>query len=120
MLCTHLPSALRTPADAGRVGSLAIAVFYTYHLSPGPLALALIPGGLFALAVQRGVHPWWFLLPLAVATWALVHASGVHATVAGVLLGFTVPVLGRTGAPPRCGRSPRASRCRSLRSSPLV
>jgi NhaA family Na+:H+ antiporter len=35
------------------------------------------------------------LLPLAVATWALVHASGVHATVAGVVLGFTVPVLGK-------------------------
>jgi Na+:H+ antiporter, NhaA family len=35
------------------------------------------------------------LLPLALSTWALVHASGVHATVAGVLLGFTVPVLGR-------------------------
>jgi Na+:H+ antiporter, NhaA family len=28
-----------------------------------------------------------------VATWALVHASGVHATVAGVLLGFAVPVV---------------------------
>jgi NhaA family Na+:H+ antiporter len=28
-----------------------------------------------------------------VATWALVHASGIHATVAGVLLGFTVPVV---------------------------
>ena len=26
-------------------------------------------------------------------TWALVHASGVHATVAGVLLGFAVPVM---------------------------
>ena len=35
---------------------------------------------------------WWLLLPLAAVTWALVHASGVHATVAGVLLGFAVPV----------------------------
>ncbi len=76
-----------------------IAVFFTDHLSLGPLALALIPIGLFALAVQRGVHHWWLLLPLAVAAWALVHASGVHATVAGVLLGFTVPVLGRHGKP---------------------
>ena len=44
------------------------------------------------LLVQRRVRSWWLLLPLAVATWALVHASGVHATVAGVLLGFAVPV----------------------------
>ena len=43
--------------------------------------------------MQRRVRSWWLLLPLAAATWALVHASGVHATVAGVLLGFTVPVL---------------------------
>ena len=104
VLSTHLPTALRTflltlaVAD-DLLAIIVIAVFYTDHLSLGPLALALIPGGLFALAVQRGVHPWWFLLPLAVATWALVHASGVHATVAGVLLGFTVPVLGRAGAP---------------------
>jgi NhaA family Na+:H+ antiporter len=35
----------------------------------------------------------WVLIPIAVVTWALVHESGIHATVAGVLLGFTVPVL---------------------------
>ena len=35
------------------------------------------------------------LVPLALVAWALVHESGVHATVAGVLLGFTVPVLDR-------------------------
>jgi NhaA family Na+:H+ antiporter len=61
--------------------------------------LSLIPIGLFGVAVQRGLHQWWLLVPLAVAAWALMHASGVHATVAGVLLGFTVPVLGRHGRP---------------------
>ena len=43
--------------------------------------------------MQRGVQAWWLLIPLGVVTWVLVHESGVHATVAGVLLGFAVPVL---------------------------
>jgi NhaA family Na+:H+ antiporter len=100
VLSTHLPTALRTflltlAVVDDLLAITVIAAFYTDHLAPVPLALALIPGGLFAVAVQRGVRHWWVLVPLAVTTWALVHASGVHATVAGVLLGFTVPVLGR-------------------------
>jgi NhaA family Na+:H+ antiporter len=39
------------------------------------------------------------LLPLALATWVLVHESGVHSTVAGVLLGFAVPVARRAAGP---------------------
>ncbi|MET0703269.1 MAG: Na+/H+ antiporter NhaA [Mycobacterium sp.] len=100
VLSTHLPSALRTflltlAVVDDLLAITVIAVFYTDHLAPGPLALALIPGALFALAVQRGVRRWWVLVPLAIVTWALVHASGIHSTVAGVLLGFTIPVLGR-------------------------
>jgi NhaA family Na+:H+ antiporter len=48
---------------------------------------------LFTWAVQRRIRSWWLLLPLAALTWGLVHASGVHATIAGVLLGFAVPVI---------------------------
>jgi NhaA family Na+:H+ antiporter len=58
-----------------------------------PLLLALVPMALFGLCVQKRIRSWWVLLPLAAATWVLVHESGVHATVAGVLLAFTVPVL---------------------------
>jgi Na+:H+ antiporter, NhaA family len=104
VLSTHLPSALRTflltlAVVDDLLAITVIALFYTDHLSLGPLALAVIPIGLFALAVQRGIHHWWLLVPLTLAAWALVHASGVHATVAGVVLGFTVPVLGRLGHP---------------------
>ncbi|WP_121867991.1 Na+/H+ antiporter NhaA [Glutamicibacter nicotianae] len=70
-----------------------IAIFYTDDLAWLPLLFALLPLALFAIAVQRGVRAWWILIPLAVSVWALVHASGIHATVAGVLLGFMVPVI---------------------------
>lgn len=70
-----------------------IAVVYTEGLQLQWLLLALVPLVLFGLLTQRGVISWWLLVPLGVLTWALVHASGVHATVAGVLLGFTVPVV---------------------------
>jgi len=100
VLSTHLPTALRTflltlAVVDDLLAITVIAALYTDHLSLGPLALALIPIALFGFAVQRGFGRWWVLLPLAATAWALVHASGVHATVAGVLLGFTVPVLGR-------------------------
>jgi Na+:H+ antiporter, NhaA family len=93
-----LPSALRTflltlAVVDDLLAIMIIAVFYTAHLSVVPLLLAAVPLGLFAVLVQRRVRSWWLLLPLALATWALVHASGVHATVAGVLLGFAVPVV---------------------------
>lgn len=98
ILSTHLPSALRTflltlAVVDDLLAVTAIAVFYTSDLAFGPLLLALIPLALFTVAVQRRIRSWWILLPLAAATWALVHESGVHATVAGVLLGFAVPVL---------------------------
>jgi Na+:H+ antiporter, NhaA family len=103
---THLPVALRTflltlAVVDDLLAITIIAVFYTSSLQPLPLALALIPLGVFALLVQRRVRSWWLLLPLAAVTWVLVHESGVHATVAGVLLGFTVPVIRRAeGAGP--------------------
>ncbi len=98
VISTHLPAALRTfLLTLAVVDDLfavtIIAVFYTSDLQVAALLGALVPLALFTVAVQRRVRAWWLLLPLAAATWALVHASGVHATVAGVLLGFAVPVL---------------------------
>ncbi|SDP63881.1 sodium/proton antiporter, NhaA family (TC 2.A.33.1.1) [Klenkia soli] len=98
VISTHLPAALRTflltlAIVDDLLAITIIAIFYTSSLAFGPLALALIPLALFGFLVQRRVRRWWLLLPLAVATWVLVHESGVHATVAAVLLAFTVPVV---------------------------
>jgi NhaA family Na+:H+ antiporter len=100
----NLPSALRTflltlAVVDDLLAITIIAVFYTDELHPGPLLLAVLPIAAFAVLVQRRVRSWWLLLPLAAVAWALVHASGVHATVAGVLLGFTVPVIRRAEGP---------------------
>ncbi|HKR52051.1 MAG TPA: Na+/H+ antiporter NhaA [Pseudonocardiaceae bacterium] len=104
VISTHLPAALRIflltlAVVDDLLAIMIIALFYTSSLQLLPLVLALVPLGLFALLVQRRVRSWWLLLPLAAATWALVHESGVHATVAGVLLGFTVPVVRRAQGP---------------------
>jgi len=102
VISTHLPSGLRTflltlAVVDDLLAITVIAVFYTDELRLPYLALAAVPVLAFGALVQRRIHAWWLLIPLAVAAWTLVHASGVHATVAGVLLAFTVPVLRRDG-----------------------
>jgi Na+:H+ antiporter, NhaA family len=94
----HLPTALRTflltlAVVDDLLAITIIAVVFTTDLQLLPLLAALLPLAAFTFLVQRRVRSWWLLLPLAAATWVLVHASGVHATVAGVLLGFAVPVV---------------------------
>lgn len=103
---THLPTALRTflltlAVVDDLLAITIIAIFYTDDLAVLPLLIAVVPFALFTVLVQRRVRSIWLLLPLALATWTLVHASGVHATVAGVLLGFAVPVIRsrRNGGP---------------------
>lgn len=110
VVSSHLPQGLRafllTLAVVDDLFAIIIiAVFYTADFHPLPLLAALLPIAAFTLLVQRRRTSWWALLPLAGLAWALVHASGVHATVAGVLLGFAVPVL-----PSRIGRPGLAER----------
>ncbi len=114
---SHLPSALRifllTLAVVDDLIAISIiAFFYTSDLHTTPLLLALIPLAFYAFLAHRFRHffgmkasaAWLILLPLGVVTWALVHASGIHATVAGVLLGFAVPVIrSQAGGGPEAG-----------------
>ena len=102
VVSTHLPAALRTflltlAVVDDLLAITVIAVFYTTRIDVVALLAAALPLALFAVLVHRGVRSGWLLIPPAVLTWALVHESGVHATVAGVLLGVVVPV--RSAAP---------------------
>ena len=102
LISTHLPSGLRTflltlAVVDDLLAITIIAVFYTDDLGPQYLALALLPIVAFAVLVQKRIATPWLLVPLALTAWILVHESGVHATVAGVILGFTVPVLRADG-----------------------
>ncbi|MDI3209576.1 Na+/H+ antiporter NhaA [Pseudarthrobacter sp. AL07] len=103
---SHLPSALRifllTLAVVDDLLAISIiAVFYSSDIQAGPLLLAILPLAVYTFLAQKyrrffGTRPaaaWVILLPLGVITWAVVHASGIHATVAGVLLGFAIPVI---------------------------
>ena len=73
------------------VAALAvIALFYTEGIEPVPLALAAL-GLLAVLALRRlGIDRGAVLAVLGVAVWIAMSESGVHATIAGVLLGLTV------------------------------
>ncbi|MGE0814138.1 MAG: Na+/H+ antiporter NhaA, partial [Vicinamibacterales bacterium] len=70
---------------------LVIALVYTASVHVGALlaaaAVAMACVGLNRLGVQR-LAPY---LALGVALWFFVHESGVHATIAGVVLAFTIP-----------------------------
>ncbi|WP_159794044.1 Na+/H+ antiporter NhaA [Puerhibacterium puerhi] len=79
-----------------------IAVFYPSDLNLLYLVAALAVVALGGWYVRGRRARWWVLLPVGAVAWGLMHASGVHATVAGVLLGFTVPAVAMRGeATPR-------------------
>src|SRR4029077_3980363 len=76
-----------------------IAIFYTSDLS----TLSLMLAGLCILALLAlnfaGVRRSGPYLLIGVALWVCVLQSGVHATLAGVVLAFCLPLAYRTTAP---------------------
>ncbi len=70
---------------------IVIAVFYSHGFHGLALVASLAVVAVFAWLVRRGTTHWYLLVPLGVAAWVLMHASGIHATLAGVALGLVVP-----------------------------
>jgi len=85
--------ALAIVDDLGAV--LVIAIFYTSNISFTSL---LIAGGFLVLLIamnRMGVRNLLIYTLVGVGLWLAFLKSGVHATVAGVLLAFTIPVSAR-------------------------
>ncbi len=110
---SHLPTPLRIflltlAVVDDLIAIVIIGVFYTTAIDLGALAAAAGVIALYGLIARRyqrffrltPVAAWLVLLPIGMVAWALVHATGVHPTIAGVALALTVPVR-----PPRGRRA---------------
>ena len=86
-------TALAIVDDMGAV--IVIAVFYTEQIVLGGLVVAGVAMLLVFLAARFGIRRIGVYIILGVIAWAGVLTSGIHATIAGVLLAFLIPVKAR-------------------------
>ena len=75
--------------DLGAV--LIIAFFYTAEISSVYLLYSLIVFGLLVVVNLSGNQKMYIYMILGIFLWYFVLKSGVHATIAGVLLATTIP-----------------------------
>ena len=82
-------TALAIVDDIGAI--IIIALFYTTALSPLNLLIAI--GIIIVLLISNriGIQNLWFYLVSGIALWYFIHESGIHSTIAGVILAFLVP-----------------------------
>jgi Na+:H+ antiporter, NhaA family len=97
LLGDRIPSSLRifllalaTVDDIGAI--LVIALFYSEPLVPIALVVALVLIAGIVVMQRLGVRTLLYYVPVAVLFWLAVLESGVHATIAGVALGFVTPI----------------------------
>ena len=102
LLGRRVPASLRlfllTVAIVDDIGAvMVIALFYTAHVYPAWLAAAAaVLGAMMILNRWPRARAWMFVL-LAVLLWYCVLHSGIHATIAGVLAAFAIPMRGPGG-----------------------
>jgi len=100
MFATRLPASLRAVLlafaaidDVG--GLLVIATAYTEAIDIRMVITAVLAyAAIFALLRLRLVSPIPYVL-LGLIVWAATYASGIHATIAGVMLGLLSPTRSR-------------------------
>lgn len=86
-------TALAIIDDLGAVA--VIAVFYTAELSMGALLAAGVILAVLVIGNRLGIQRTFFYVILGLALWLAFLKSGVHATIAGVVLAMTIPARRR-------------------------
>jgi len=100
LLGNRVPAALKVFVAALAIADdiiavLVIALFYTSGLDWFSLSIAFAGTGVSLLANRAGIRRPAFYAFIGLIIWLAVLKSGVHATIAGVLLAFTIPVRTR-------------------------
>lgn len=86
-------SALAVADDLGAV--LVIAIFYSSHIALVPLTIGVWLLIILLIGNKLGIRSIVFYLVIGFAVWVSFLLSGVHATIAGVLVAFTIPARTR-------------------------
>ncbi|WP_188769959.1 Na+/H+ antiporter NhaA [Novosphingobium endophyticum] len=102
LLGNRIPPSLRlfllTVAIVDDLGAvIIIALFYTAQIKLAWGVGALVILGALIFANRGGVRHVWIYLLLGIGLWYCVLYSGIHATIAGVVFAFTIPLKLRGG-----------------------
>ena len=85
-------------AVADDLGAIAVIAFlFSAGIEIRALLGAAAAAAVYWVLQRRRVRAWWIYVPLAVLTWVLIHEAGIHATIAGVLLGVLTRVIADPG-----------------------
>ena len=76
--------------DVGAV--LVIAIFYSTNISWMLILIAMVMLIFLFILARRGIYAKYLILIFGIIIWILFLKSGIHPTVAGVLLAFTIPI----------------------------
>ncbi|WIX81263.1 Na+/H+ antiporter NhaA [Amycolatopsis carbonis] len=97
LTASNLPSSARifllslaVVDDLGAI--LVIAIVFTTGFDLVAAAVAVVALALYWFLQHKRVRTPWLYVPLALVTWVAVHATGIHATIAGVALGLLTRV----------------------------
>jgi len=83
--------------DIGAV--LVIAIFYSANINIGLLIAAILLLAFLYIISFKGYYSKFLLIIFSVIIWTLFLKSGVHPTLAGILLAFSVPIRQKIDTP---------------------